>query len=56
MIAEANGIFTSIGGCCPFLNFTRGVLRTTFSGIHSFVVKLGKSKYSLKVRLASEKK
>jgi len=53
MIAEEKGKFKERAGVSPFLNFTKGVLRLTFSGTHSFRVRLGSNRYSLKVRLGS---
>ena len=49
IIAEVIGIFIEIAGSSPFLNLTKGVLRLTFAGIHSFEEYPGISKYSLNV-------
>ena len=43
------GIASSIAGSSPFLNFTSGVLRETFAGIHSHEEYPGIRRYSLKV-------
>jgi hypothetical protein len=52
-MAETKGTFSSISDFSPLLNLTRGAFNETFSGVHSFVVKSGINKYSLKVRETS---
>ena len=49
MMAETIGMFIMIFGVSPFLNFTRGVFRLTFAGIHSAEEYPGIRRYSLKV-------
>ena len=49
MIAETNGMFSSIRAFSPLLCLTRGVLSDTLPGWQAFVVKPGISKYSPKV-------
>jgi hypothetical protein len=49
MIAEVKGIFRTISGSSPLRYLVRGVLKSTFSGTHSSVDRLGKRRYSLKV-------
>src|SRR5665648_1284362 len=56
MIAETRGMFISIAGCSPFLYLTTGVLKLTFSALHSFDEYPGTSRYSLNVLDGSLKK
>ncbi len=49
MMAETKGIFNDIAGFSPFLNFTSGVFKLTFAGIHSLEEYPGTNRYSLKV-------
>lgn len=47
--AEVTGRFMVSAGVSPRLNLVTGVLRSTFVGMQSLVVRLGTSRNSLKV-------
>ncbi len=49
MIADTIGIFKVIAGCSPFLNFTKGVCKSTLAGTHSLEEYPGTKRYSLNV-------
>jgi hypothetical protein len=49
IIADTMGMFIVIADSSPFLNFTKGVLRLTFAGMHSLEEYPGIRRYSLKV-------
>ena len=53
MIAEANGTFSRSDDASPVRYFTRGLPRFTEAAVQSFRVRLGISRYSLKVREGS---
>ena len=55
IIAETNGMFSSMADFSPFLYFTKGVFNETLVGIHCFVVRPGISRYSPKVLDTSSK-
>ena len=56
MIAETIGIFKeSSGSSFPFRNFTSGVFKETFAGVHSAEEYPGTIRYSLNVREGSLK-
>jgi hypothetical protein len=46
MMAETMGILSEREGLSPFLNFTKGVLKLTFSGTHSVDEYPGMIRYS----------
>ena len=57
MIADTIGIFMLSGdSSSPLRNFTIGVFRETFAGVHSLEEYPGTSRYSLNVRDGSVKK
>ena len=55
MIADTIGMFIESAGSSPFLNFTTGVFRETFSTLHSVEEYPGTNRYSLNVLDGSSK-
>ncbi|MNL75597.1 hypothetical protein D3C87_2014290 [compost metagenome] len=49
MTAEVTGRFIVSAGVSPRRNLVTGVLRSTFPGVHSLVVRFGTSRNSLNV-------